>query len=138
MWRCGLLEGETRGVMERQLRPLVAPLVIFVTLLLFYACFDDVDGRANAGDNLWYIPTAMSIFADRDIDLAEFQEPLRKVDPGRVWLTDMGIDPRLHKADGQVRNWYPIGTSLVCLPLVPAGHALYYSSWAKRPSGSWT
>jgi hypothetical protein len=77
----------------------------------------------NAGDNLWYVPTAMSLVHHGDLDLSEFAGELRASDPADVWIDCLDADPRLLKLAGRPagRGWvshYPIGPALFSVPVV--------------------
>lgn len=70
----------------------------------------------NGGNNLWYIPTSISMLQDGDIDLSEYDPYTSQFQSGEIWLNDMKQDVRLDHSDNQLRNYFPIGTSLLCLP----------------------
>jgi hypothetical protein len=111
-------------------RALVA-LALFVGVWLVYRP-GTVSQSYNRSDPLLLVPTSMSILYDHDLELSEF-------------VAD--VDPRFHGLlflDGRPYNNYPIGTSLLILPLVwlqgppgpgvvPMDHAVYIAgSVAKK------
>ena len=85
-------------------RALVA-LALFVGVWLVYR-LDTVSQGYNRSDPLLLVPTSMSILYDHDLELSEF-------------IAD--VDPQFHGLlflDGRPYNRYPIGASLLILPLV--------------------
>jgi hypothetical protein len=93
-------------------------LVLFasVTWLLYFYAPQPVN--ANGGDNLWYVPTAMSIVHRGSVDVSNFQLDLSRQDPSAVWITNMALDPRLTTVSPRRVNRFPIGPSLVAVPFV--------------------
>ena len=111
-------------------RALVA-LALFVGVWLVYRP-GTVSQSYNRSDPLLLVPTSMSILYDHDLELSEF-------------IAD--VDPKFHGLlflDGRPYNRYPIGASLLILPLVwlngppgpgvvPMDHALFIAgSVAKK------
>jgi hypothetical protein len=97
-----------------------------LALLLLFGCSTCVlyfcapqPFNANGGDNLWYLPTAMSLAHRGTLDVSEFRADLSSRNPVDVWITVMDSDPRLVKIGDKRLNWFPIGPSLLALPLVP-------------------
>jgi len=74
---------------------------------------------ANGGDNLWYLPTAMSLVHRGTLDVSGFRADLSKQRPLDVWITAMDADPRITQVGEKRLNRFPIGPSLLALPLVP-------------------
>jgi hypothetical protein len=74
---------------------------------------------ANGGDNIWYLPTAMSLAHRGTLDLSPFRADLAKQKPWDVWINVMDADPRITRVSGRQMNRFPIGPSLLALPLVP-------------------
>jgi hypothetical protein len=74
----------------------------------------------NSGDNLWYIPTAISIIEHGTTDVSMFAADLSELPPWKVWLPDMKMDAgkRLVFLNGKHYNYFPIGTTLLSLPFV--------------------
>ena len=85
-------------------RALIA-LALFVGTWLVYRA-GTVSQSYNRSDPLLIVPTSMSMLYDHDLDLSEFAAD---------------VDPQFHgilMLDGRLYNRYPIGASLVILPLV--------------------
>ncbi len=77
----------------------------------------------NAGDNFWYVPTAMSLVHEGDLDISEFADNVRAMDPADIWINCIYKDPRLIQvagrgSDDRRLNRFPIGTSLFAVPFV--------------------
>lgn len=78
-----------------------------------------VPEEPNGGDNLWYIPTAMNLLCEGTLDLSSFAAELEEIPPWEgLWILDFDLDPRMVKHHGASYNLFPLGTSLVSLPLV--------------------
>ena len=95
-------------------------VAFFVGVLLAYTPLEMVR-ILNQNDNFWYVPTAMSIINEGNIDLQEFEAPTRELAKEVTFLKDyFGEDDyRIFRTeDGRVLNHYPIGTSLACVPVV--------------------
>lgn len=92
-----------------------ALLLSTVTFLVYQFTRDPA--AYNRGDNYWYVPTAQSLLADGDVDLrGQYDEVIRDT---ASWNW-MSIDT----PNGRV-NYFGFGTSLLILPVVAAGNALY-------------
>ena len=75
----------------------------------------------NQNDNFWYVPTAMSLLNDGDIELSEFVQPTKELSKDLTFLAEyLGEDDyRIFRTeDGRVLNRYPISTSIACVPVV--------------------
>src|SRR4051794_33209703 len=86
-----------KGVLRRVSR-------IQVVLVLLFGCATGTlylkapqPFSPNGGDNLWYVPTAMSLVHHRTLDLSEFRADLSRQNPADVWINSMDSDPRLTK-----------------------------------------
>ena len=75
--------------------------------------------NANGGDNLWYVPTAMSLVHHGTLDVSGYRTDLSQQNPLDVWITAMDADPRLTSLGTERVNWFPIGPTLMVVPLVP-------------------
>ncbi len=72
----------------------------------------------NAGDNLWYIPAALSLIETGSTDVSRFAMALQEMPPWEVWLTDMERDTgaRLVAVEHRRYNYFPVGTTLLSVP----------------------
>jgi hypothetical protein len=110
---------------------LFVALALFVGVWLVYRT-DTISQGYNLSDPLLLVPTSMSMLYDHDLELSEFTAD---------------VDPQFHGLlflDGRPYNRYPIGASLLVLPLVwlegppgpgvePMDHALFIAgSVAKK------
>lgn len=89
----------------------------FQSLCIVLACFFlylpfDVPTVGNASDNSWYVPTGLSILKEGNIELSEYV-PAREKTYGITWIR------------GRPYNLFPLGTSLVSLPMVFVGERIY-------------
>ena len=75
--------------------------------------------NANGGDNLWYVPTAMSLAHRSTLNVSRFRADLSAQKPADVWINVLDADPRLTQIGDRRVNRFPIGPSLLALPLVP-------------------
>ena len=84
----------------------------------------------NGGDNLWYVPTAVSLVRGGTLDLSRYRADLAAQRPADVWFVDLDADMRITHSGAQRLNRFPIGPSLLALPLV----ALVSSFESGQPS----
>jgi len=108
-----------------------AVIVFLVSGLIYLSMPQPVN--SNAGDNLWYVPTAMSLVRDRTLDISSFGPAVRAADADTVWIDCIDVDPRLVRVvrpDGTIQrvNRYPIGPALFAIPFVVADNALFKTS----------
>ncbi len=87
---------------------------LFITIYLIYLPFD-LPTFGNRSDNLWYVPTSLSILTQGNFELSEWSK-LSNLDR---------IDYRIVKVHGLPYSSYPLGTSLLTLPVVFAGSLIY-------------
>lgn len=87
---------------------LVLGLALFLGSLAVYR-MASTPAVVNRLDNQWYFPTAVSLLTEGDAELSEFMavEGFRR-------------SYRLSRYGGRVYNYFPVGTSLVILPVVAA------------------
>lgn len=102
--------------------PYLIPLLIGGVSLLIYLSIE-VPAYPNSGDNLWYVPSALSIVTEGNIELSEFECEVAELPPWEIWLQDMSIDPRLVCRQDGYYNLFPAGTAFLCVPLV-CGHII--------------
>lgn len=86
---------------------------LFVLALVVYRMVT-IPATVNRLDNEWYVPTSLSLIEEGNAELSEFME-----------IKGFRRSYRIHRLDDQVYNFYPIGTSLVILPLVAVGQEIY-------------
>ncbi len=90
------------GKKDRRDRWIALCLFVLIVLTQF-------NGRAaHSGDTRWYIPTALSLIHEGNTDLDEYR--------GMITPRDYGV--RRH--NGHLYNWYPIGPTIMALPIVYA------------------
>ena len=107
---------------------------LFLLTLLAYSPLTMVR-ILNQNDNFWYVPTAMSVLSEGNIDLQEFEQPVQELAEDMSFLRSyFGEDDyRIFRTDdGRVLNHYPIGGSLACVPLV-AILTLRYNAAEQNP-----
>lgn len=80
-------------------------LVVLIFLSIFIAYF--YWGYTPVTDSRWSIPTAMSIIKEGNTDLDEYEH-----------LLEINDYYMIERHDGHYYNYYPVGTSLLSLPIV--------------------
>jgi hypothetical protein len=86
----------------------VLALVLFLGSLAVYRAAT-TPAVVNRLDNQWYFPTAVSLLTEGDTELSEFMA-----------LEGFRRGYRITRHEGRVYNHYPVGTTLVILPIVAA------------------
>ncbi len=106
-------------------------LALFVVSVALYRLVD-VPERSNVSDPLLIVPTSLSLLHDGDLDLGEFGDAIDPAFYGVVFV------------DGRPYNRYPVGTSVLVLPIVwladrllppaatPMAHALEIAAIAAK------
>jgi hypothetical protein len=92
----------------------------FQSCFLFIACFliywpFDLPDMGNVSDNLWYVPTSLSILKEGNLELSEYGNIANFNHP----------DYRIIHLGNSIYNAFPVGPSIFPLPLVWIGGHLY-------------
>ena len=90
---------------------LFTALSLGIIVLAAYTSFSISPRMGNFADNRWYIPTALSILQDGDIDLSEYADLIKAYQNYGIVASDQF---------GLV-NIFPIGVSIVALPFTFIG-----------------
>lgn len=98
---------------------LFTALSLGVIVLSMYMSFATSPEMGNLSDNVWYIPTALSILRDGDIDLSEFADMIKAYNNFAI----------LESYQFGLVNNFPIGTSIVALPFTFIGGVFNVSSF---------
>ena len=117
-------------------RPLFIALVLSGVVLAAYWPLDHVTRVLNQNDNFWYVPSAMSLLDEGNLDLNEFEAPIIELAEDLSYLRAYygEEDYRVMRdADGRVLNNYPVFTSIVALPFVAALKPMF----RKQPNSVW-
>jgi hypothetical protein len=95
--------------------------------LLAFAVYVPVEltWRMNTGDSFWYVPTAMSLLAEGNLELSEFRGPVEELVPIKQSVKPFDSDRRIEVVDGKVYNYYNLYTGIVSAPLVAFGNFWY-------------
>jgi hypothetical protein len=106
-------------VLKLLLGPVVAGLLALILYLPWY-----IPGEImTRSDNFWYVPTAMSLLEEGNIELSEFGPDLEALYPENPFLQEY-LDPegdyRIYQLEsGGLVNHYTIGNAVAAIPLLP-------------------
>lgn len=95
---------------------LAALLAMICSLALYRGAY--ASRSANMGDNFWYVPSAMSLLHEGNLELSEFADDLtpeqRPHLAGRTLLQDL----QLRTVDGRTYNFFPAAVAIAIAPAV--------------------
>ena len=105
------------------LKILLGPVLAGLFALVLYLPWDIPGEIMTRSDNFWYVPTAMSLLAEGDIELSEFRPDLEALYPENPFLQEY-LDPesdyRVYQLEsGGLVNHYTIGNAIAAVPLLP-------------------
>ncbi len=83
----------------------------------------------NGGDNLWTVPTAMSMVRYGNADVSAFAPSVRLHPEWEVWINDQKIDPRIVVTNNRPLMLHPVGSAFAVTPL-----AAWHCAWHKPAS----
>ncbi|MFT5124182.1 MAG: hypothetical protein ACI9QL_001305 [Candidatus Omnitrophota bacterium] len=105
------------------MRNLLGPAIAGMLAFALYLPWTIPGEIMTRSDNFWYVPTAMSLLAEGNIELSEFRPELEALIPDNPFLTeylDAETDYRIYElSSGGLVNHYTIGNALAAVPLLP-------------------